>query len=58
MKITDISDEDANSYTEVCSCCGLKQIILTQRDNYPEYYTNIYLQCQCGEYIKFQLPVN
>ncbi len=58
MKISDISEGDKNSYTEICSCCGLHQTILTQKDNYPEYYTCIYLQCQCGEYIEFKLPVN
>jgi len=45
-------------YTKECPCCGLKQEILTQQDDRPEYYKEIYLKCQCGEFIEFVLPVN
>ena len=45
-------------YVKTCDCCGLDQTILTQEDDRPEYHTEIYLQCQCGNYIEFILPVN
>jgi len=45
-------------YTKKCPCCGLEQEILTQKDKYPEYYTEVYLKCQCGEFIEFVLPVD
>lgn len=58
MKLEQIDEGDQYSYTQKCPCCDLEQEVLTQRDGFPEYYTNIYLKCQCGEFIHFQLPVN
>lgn len=58
MKIDDIPQFRRVAYKKVCSLCYSEQLILTQDDNYPEYETEIYLQCQCGEFIAFVLPVN
>jgi hypothetical protein len=58
MKLDEIPVCGRSCYTEICPCCSLEQEILTQRDNFPEYYTEIYLKCQCGQYIEFELPVN
>lgn len=58
MKIDEIPQGHRFSYKKQCSCCGLEQEILTQRSDFPEYETEIYLVCQCGEYIEFELPVN
>jgi hypothetical protein len=58
MKIDEIEDEDKFEYREECKNCGRFCTVLTQRDNYPEYYTYVYIQCVCGDYIKFDLPVN
>ncbi len=58
MKFDEILPYRTCSYTKTCSCCDLKHQILTQHDDCPEYYTDIYLQCQCGEYVEFELPVN
>lgn len=58
MKYDDIHKLDRNSYTEECPSCRFEHTILTQGDDSPEYYTEIYLRCQCGEYIEFSLPVN
>jgi len=44
-------------YIETCGC-GKKHTIRTQEDNYPEYYTYAYVLCDCGDYVKFELPVN
>jgi hypothetical protein len=58
MKFDNIDKSDQYEYEQECSCCGLKKQVLTQRDDHPEYYTYVYLRCQCGEYIQFELPVN
>lgn len=58
MKLEQINRFSRNPYVQECSNCGVKQTILTQRDNGCEYATDIYLQCQCGDYILFILPVN
>ncbi len=58
MKIEEIREFSRCSYEKECSCCGIMQEILTQGGNSPEYETEIYLKCQCGEYIEFILPVN
>lgn len=57
MKIEDIEDYDKYIYTESCGC-GEKITVLTQRDVSPEYYTNVYVLCSCGDYVYFDLPVN
>lgn len=44
-------------YTEFCKC-KREHTIITQKDSDPEYTTDIYLLCGCGEYIHFVLPVN
>ncbi len=58
MKLVDIKCWRTIPYIKECSCCGIKQTILTQDSSSNEYYTEIYLQCQCGEFIEFKLPVN
>ena len=58
MKLEQIRESYAVEYNKCCECCGLNQKILTQGGNYPEYETEVYLQCQCGDYIEFVLPVN
>ncbi len=58
MIIDKINEGHRHEYKKDCDCCGLTQQILTKRDNFPEYYAEIYLRCQCGEYIEFDLPVN
>lgn len=58
-------DEDPNQerhrqgiFTQTCSSCGYEHKILTQPDQKPEYYTEIQTYCQCGNEIKWLLPVN
>jgi len=57
MKYGEISTGNRCEYEKIC-ICGNKHRILTQRDNFPEYETEIYLLCECGEYVEFILPVN
>lgn len=45
-------------YKETCENCGKITSVWTQQDDSPEYVTHVFLKCQCGDYIKFILPVN
>ena len=56
MKIEEIGSWYAK-YEQKCDC-GKKHLILTQKDDRPEYYTEVYVLCDCGEYVNFELPVN
>lgn len=58
MKYEEIPSEDRYKYTVVCDCCSMPTTVMTQEDRMPEYHTWIYVQCACGEYLKFDLPVN
>lgn len=57
MKYDEIYPGCRYVYEKLCKC-GNRHKILTQRDNQPEYETEIYILCECGEYIEFILPVN
>lgn len=58
MKIDEIEDYQRFSYTSECDRCGTEHEILTQSNCCNEYYTDIYVQCLCGDYVQFRLPVN
>ena len=58
MNIEDIPRGLCHEYNQICDFCGMTTTILTQRDNQPEYEAEVYVQCQCGNYIEFNLPVN
>ena len=47
-----------HGYSETCKNCGKESRVYTQEDRNPEYYTAVYIECTCGEYLKFELPVN
>lgn len=58
MKYEDlIKDQDNFDYHSTCEC-GKNYIVYTQEDRRPEYYTYVYIPCECGEYVRFDLPVN
>jgi len=47
-------------YMEECNC-GSFNIVYTQSDNHPEYYTEAHVSCinpECKQLVKFLLPVN
>ena len=48
---------DAQLYTKICAC-GNTIEVSTQKDDVPEYYTDIYIKCSCGKSVHFILPVN
>ncbi len=54
----DFGGEFSQEYTETCSKCGKAFTVSTQIDNNPEYHTEIYIKCDCGNSIEFILPVN
>ncbi len=54
----DFGSEFAQTYTNVCAKCGKVFELSTQQDDMPEYYTRIYIRCECGDSVKFVLPVN
>ena len=55
--IYDFDGEYAETFQKKCSC-GEIILVSTQKDNYPEYYTDIFIKCKCGKSVKFELPVN
>ena len=58
MKLEEIPKYTRVEYIKTCDVCDMDQKILTKRDDCPEYETEIYLKCQCGNFIEFILPVN
>ena len=54
----DFDSDYSQTYTETCEDCGNKIEVSTQRDNNPEYQTDVYVKCQCGASVQFTLPVN
>ena len=57
MKFEDITDGCNYEYNESCDC-GKNHCVLTQYGNFSEYYTDVYVKCDCGQYVWFDLPVN
>lgn len=51
------SHYELHVYKEICKC-GKENILMTQNDDCPEYHTNVYAICECGELLNFLLPVN
>lgn len=47
----------AQTYSASC-VCGKTIEVSTQEDNNPEYYTTVFVKCDCGKSVKFDLPVN
>ena len=54
----DFGGNAAQTYKETCSKCGNIQEVSTQEDNEPEYHTDVFVKCRCGNSIKFILSVN
>jgi hypothetical protein len=54
----DISAYNRHEYHSRCNACDEVHTVLTQHHNFPEYETDVYIQCNCGEWVQFILPVN
>lgn len=48
----------AQTYVEACPMCGKEHFVSGQIDDTPEYYTLIFVRCDCGASVRFNLPVN
>ena len=53
----DFDSDVSQTYRETCGC-GKVFEVSTQADNEPEYYTDVFIRCDCGKSVKFKLPVN
>ena len=53
----DFGGEFQQTYTNTCEC-GKDIDVSTQRDEHPEYYTEVFVKCECGKSVRFNLPVN
>ena len=53
----DFDGEYAQTYEAKCEC-GKVIEVSTQKDNRPEYYTDVFVKCECGKSVHFELPVN
>lgn len=58
MQLEEIPIDKRYEYNKVCPCCEKEHIVLTKESDFPEYETEVYIQCECGEWIEFVLPVN
>jgi len=58
MRHKEIPELDRVIYQKTCDVCDHVINISSQRDNGPEYYTCVYVQCECGNWMEFILPVN
>ena len=53
----DFGGEFQQTYKNTCKC-GNKIEVSNQKDQHPEYYTDVFVKCGCGKSVKFELPVN
>jgi len=58
MDPNDLNTYENTLYDETCKKCGKMHLIYSQKDHLPEYYTPVYVVCECGELVLFNLPVN
>ena len=59
MRYQDIDKYDNYPYTRYCDGCGkLKRVYTQGFDQITEYWTDVYVECECGNLVKFHLPVN
>jgi hypothetical protein len=57
MDMYDFGGEAACTYSRKCECGNIIEVS-TQKDDEPEYYTDIYVRCSCGKSVLFMLPVH
>ena len=57
MDIYDFGSDVAQTYRRNCECGEIIEVS-TKQDSCPEYYTDIFIKCNCGKSVHFTLPVN
>lgn len=45
-------------YSSKCGNCGKVITVYTQEDRCPEYITEVFVLCECGNYVEITIPVN
>ncbi len=58
MDLEDIPKYRRYEYEVLCDICSMTTKVLTQRHDSPEYETEVYVQCHCGNFLEFILQVN
>lgn len=58
MDLEEIPPRLRTEYIQECYICKMGVKVLAQASNFPEYETEIYVQCDCGNFLLFILPVN
>jgi len=56
-RLYDFDSEHSRTYEKKCKC-GKKHTVSAQKDEGAEYITEIYIKCECGKSVRFNLPVN
>ena len=54
----DFGGKYAQEFESKCNKCKKEISISTQKDENPEYYTDVFVKCKCGGSVSFRLPVN
>lgn len=57
IDLYDFGSDVSQTYKNTCEC-GKEIEVSTQQDSGPEYYTDVYVKCDCGKSVYFELPVN
>lgn len=58
IKIDQIPKGLRTEYLFNCINCKKTYKFLAQANNFPEYETEIYFECDCGNFVELILPVN
>ena len=53
----DFGGKYSQVYSNTCEC-GKVFEVSTQEDAHPEYYTDVFIRCECGKSVRFTIPVN
>lgn len=59
MKKHEIDDPHSclEDFEKICSC-GNRHSVMTITYKSEKFHKNVYVLCECGEYIEFAIPVN
>ena len=56
-RMYDFDEAGAETYKETCECGNVIEVS-TLEDDSPAYYIAVFVKCQCGESVEFNLPAN
>lgn len=58
MRHEEIKKYNQHVYQENCDVCSQIINISTKKNDDAEFYTNVYVQCDCGNWIEFEVSIN